>query len=106
MCWNIIYPGRLQTRQRINWVDGVLLPEDSQLSKSNIIDNRRIITQAWIGWQGTTKQELFDMVINLGEYSVDNLLNDRNLEDCLLDSSFANWIEINEAEKLIQILLK
>ncbi|MGN6179828.1 MAG: hypothetical protein ACTHNW_11645 [Mucilaginibacter sp.] len=89
------------------WCDGILLPDDnSQLSKQNIINTRQIITRAWIGWLGTTKQDLFKMIILLGECSVDKGLTDQNLQNCLCENDTTDWIVINDVEKLIQIQLK
>ncbi len=86
------------------WCDGIAKPTySSQLTFKNIIDSRQITTKAWIGVDGQTP---YDMIINLGEISVDRLMQGLSLIDCLPSQTSMDWILIDTEEKTIEVSLK
>src|SRR5688572_10810614 len=66
---------------RSRWMDGVLMPVESQLTRKHINDVRRIETHAWtVTNNGDIK---FDLIIYFGKYSLRRYAKGSALDDCL-----------------------
>lgn len=88
------------------WCDGVQhLPEDMEsLLYKNIKVNKEINTKAWIGYSG---QEIYDMKIKFGKYSLDNYKSKKSLIECIPEKNEnLKWIKINIKNKRIEVQLK
>lgn len=82
------------------WCDGVLVKE---ISKKQINDKRVIETTAWIGKNG---QEVYEMLIYLGKYSLRRCARGTSMIDCLPSSDSMDWINIDIEKHWIEIQLK
>ncbi len=87
------------------WCDGIdSIPRNIiDLSKSNILKNKSIITKAWIGKSG---QDEYEMEILLGDESIILYEQNESLIPCIPTSDFKDWINIDTSRKHIQIQLK
>ena len=87
---------------RYFWCDGVLLPDDEQLTVEKVNDKRTITTSALIGTDGQT---VYLLTVKLGNYSLKQYLNSSDLKDCLPDENSTDWIKFNIENKTIEITL-
>jgi hypothetical protein len=86
------------------WCDGVLMPtNDLQLKKKNINDKRKIVTKAFLGYDG---QDEYDMTINFGQYSLRRYAKGTNLSDCLPNEDTMDWVSLDIKSKTIELQLK
>ena len=52
------------------WCDGISMPTiESELTKKYVNDKRKIITKAWLGFDG---QDEYEMTIHLGQHTAHN----------------------------------
>lgn len=85
------------------WCDGIDVPViNEQFTSQNITNIKQIITKAWIGTDGNDR---YDMIIKLGRCSRRRALKGLDLEVCLPDSAFVDWVEIDVEDCLIVIKL-
>ncbi len=86
------------------WCDGVSwFPNDIELNKKHVNDNRKIITKAWIGKTG---QDVYQMTLIFGRKALSRYAKDGDLTDCIPDAdSNQEWIEIDIDKKTISIQL-
>lgn len=82
------------------WCDGV---DYHHFDKKYVNDNRKIRTIAWIGQGG---QDIYEMTIIFGKYSLRRYAKGTNMIDCVPDSDSMDWITLNVEEKKIEIRLK
>ena len=83
--------------------DGVDKPIiNEQFTSRNITSIKQIITKAWIGADGNGR---YDMVIKLGRCSRRRALKGLDLDDCLPDGAFADWVEVDVGNCLIVVKL-
>lgn len=86
------------------WCDGILIPtNDFQLTKKNINDKRKIVTKAWLGYDG---QDEYEMTINLGRYSLRRYVKGTDLSDCLPKEDNMDWVLLDMKSKTIELKLK
>lgn len=86
------------------WCDGIAEPSfSSQLTFKDIIESKKINTNAWIGIDG---QSPYEMVINLGEKSVAQLKQGLSLKDSLPSWTSMDWISIDTENKIIEVNLR
>ncbi len=87
------------------WCDGVSwFPHDeAQLTKKKINDTKKLITQAWIGKTG---QDIYQMTIHFGKYSLRRCAKGKPIIDCIPASDNMEWVEIDISKKTIEIRLK
>jgi hypothetical protein len=86
------------------WCDGVLMPFiESQLTKKNVNDTRKIVTKAWLGYDG---QGEFEMTIHFGQLSLRRYAKGSDLGDCLPSENSMDWIELDIERKTIELQLK
>jgi len=86
------------------WCDGVLMPtNDLQLTKKNINDKRKIVTKAFLGYDG---QDEYDMTINFGQYSLRRYAKGTDLSDCLPNEETMDWVSLDMKSKTIELQLK
>jgi hypothetical protein len=86
------------------WCDGVLMPFiESQLTKKSVNDTRKIITKAWLGYDG---QGEFEMTINFGQHSLKRYAKGSDLTDCLPSKYSMEWITLDIKRKTIELQLK
>ncbi len=83
------------------WCDGVAVPD--QKTMKSLIGTKTIIADAWIGVDGQAK---YEMVVKLGDCSLDKLKNGQNLSDCLPDEQSFDWVTIDIKKKTIELRLK
>jgi hypothetical protein len=83
------------------WCDGVRMPDDLLTMKS-VIEKKKIVTTAWIGIDGG---EIYEMILKLGENSLDNFRKGLSLIDCLPDAESLDWIIIDTNKKTIELQL-
>ncbi len=86
------------------WCDGVLMPtNDLQLTKKNVNDKRKIVTKAFLGYDG---QDEYDMTINFGQYSLRRYAKGTDLSDCLPNEETMDWVSLDMKSKTIELQLK
>ena len=86
------------------WCDGVLMPLiESQLTKKSVNDRRKIVTKAWLGYDG---QGEFELTINFGEKSLSRYAKNSDLADCLLSEESTEWITLDIEQKTMGLQLK
>jgi hypothetical protein len=86
------------------WCDGVMMPLiSSQLSKKSVNDTRRIVTKAWIGYDG---QGEYELTIKFGKYSLRRYAKGTSLKDCVPGDETMGWINIDVEKRRIEIQLK
>ena len=103
LCWT--FANSPNPVLRAFWCDGVLeLPSGHyQITKKSVNDTRRIDTTAWLGKSG---QEVYDMTIRLGRYSLRRYAKGSNMIDCIPDEYTMDWISIDTENKVIEVCLK
>lgn len=85
------------------WCDGVLMPFiESQLTKKSVNDTRKIVTKAWLGYDG---QGDFEMTINFGQYSLRRYAKGFELTGCLPSENSMDWITLDIERKTIELQL-
>ncbi len=83
------------------WCDGVLHPAlDTVLKPEEILKNRRIETVAFVG---KTRQEQYDIVINLGRNSLKCYIEGRDLVEYLPSLECDDCLNVNINKHLIEI---
>ena len=86
------------------WCDGILMPtNDLQLTKKNINDKRKIVTKAWLGYDG---QDEYEITINFGQYSLRRYAKGTDLSDCLPNEDTMDWVSLDMKSKTIELQLK
>jgi hypothetical protein len=86
------------------WCDGVLMPfAESQLTKKGVNDTRKIVTKAWLGYDG---QGEFEMTINFGQLSLRRYAKGSDLSDCLPSENSMGWVTLDIERKTIELQLK
>jgi myosin-crossreactive antigen len=86
------------------WCDGVMMPFiESQLTKKSVNDTKKIVTKAWLGYNG---QGEFEMTINFGETSRECYAKGSDLTDSLPSEESMDWIILNIERKTIELQLK
>ena len=86
------------------WCDGVSwFPSHNQLTKKQVNDSQKIITEAWIGKDG---QSVYQATIHFGRKALSNYAKDKSLIDCIPElESESEWIEIDIENKKVGIKL-
>ncbi len=86
------------------WCDGISwTPNEFQLTKKYINDDRKIITKAWIGKTG---QDEYQAIIYFGKKALSRFTKESDLTDSIPEiESQINWIEIDIKNKIINIRL-
>jgi len=82
------------------WCDGVAMAE--QKTMKSLTETRTMSTTAWIGIDGQCK---YEMVVKLGDCSLEKLRNGLSLGECLPSENSSDWITIDIEKKTIQIQL-
>lgn len=82
--------------------DGVDMPYENHLTTKRVIETKKIATMAWIGTDG---QERYEMMIKLGENSLENFRKGLSLIDCLPDEESLDWIIIDIDKRRIELQL-
>lgn len=77
--------------------------EHCHYSKKYVNDNRKIGTRMWIGKEG---QEEYRAIIVLGKYALRRYGRGTDMSDCIPENDIDEWMQINEEERRIQIMLK
>jgi hypothetical protein len=86
------------------WCDGVMIPFiESQLTKKSVNDTKKIVTKAWLGYNG---QGEFEMTIKFGETSRECYAKGSDLTDSLPSEESMDWITLNIERKTIELRLK
>ena len=86
------------------WCDGVMMPLDElQLAKKSVNDTRKIVTKAWLGYDG---QGEFEMTVKLGQYSLRHYAKGSDLTDCLPSENSMDWIILDVERRRIELRLK
>jgi hypothetical protein len=85
------------------WCDGVAIPNDLLITRKSVIGAKKIVTMAWIGPDG---QEKYEMTINLGEKSLENIIKGESLTDCLPGEDSSEWITLDMQQHTIALQLK
>lgn len=85
------------------WCDGVAMPfVESQLTKKSVNDTRKIVTKAWLGYNG---QSEFEMTIHFGRHSLRRYARGADLGDCLPDFNSFDWIALDIDGRTIELML-
>jgi hypothetical protein len=85
------------------WCDGILVPtNDLQLTKKNINDKRKIVTKAWLGYDG---QDKYEMTIYFGQYSLRRYAKGNDLSDCLPSEDTMEWVSLDMNSRTIELQL-
>lgn len=82
--------------------DGVDMPYENHLTTKRVIETKEIATMAWIGTAG---QGRYEMIIKLGENSLNNFKKGLSLIECLPSEESLDWITINIEKRTIQLQL-
>ena len=83
------------------WCDGISMPfVDSELSLSNILVNKQLLTKAWMGPDG---QGIYDVTIKFGPSSIFSINNGLSLTDCLPET--LDWWDIDIESNTIEVRL-
>ena len=77
---------------RYLWCDGILLPDDKQLTLANICQNKEILTRGWFGYDG---QGPFWFTIKFGPKALKAYSEGLSLTDCVPGDETVNWIDVN-----------
>ncbi len=87
------------------WCDGVawLTSNDLQLTKKHVNDTQKIETLAYIGKDG---QEIYQMTIRFGKYSLRRYAQGKSLIDCIPREETMDWIDIDINKKTIELRLR
>ncbi len=86
------------------WCDGILMPtNDLQLTKKSINDKRKIVTKAFLGYDG---QDEYEMTINFGQYSLRRYAKGTDLSDSLPNEDTMDWVSLDMKSKTIELKLK
>jgi hypothetical protein len=83
------------------WCDGILIEENIYI-ESTIELEKQIIAKAWIGFNG---QDIYKMVIKLGERSFERYLAGTDASDCMPDANTWSWFSIQPDAKIIEVRL-
>jgi len=75
---------------------------ESQLTLKIVNDTRKIVTTAFIGVDG---QDLYEMVIHLGRYSLKRYAKGSSLVTCIPPANITDWIDINANKRIINLKL-
>ncbi len=86
------------------WCDGIdHIPSNMKsLLKVNLVKNREIKTNAWIGKDG---QGEYKMTIKFGNKSIENYKKNQSLVTCIPIDDFQNWVFIEPDRKEIEVKL-
>ena len=79
------------------WCDGV---NCSFVLKRELIVQKRIVTNAWLGVDG---QDHYELTLNLGQQSLEKCLANESLHDCLPSDDLADWIQIDLVKKRVRM---
>jgi hypothetical protein len=84
------------------WCDGIEVPEAWNQPPIDLKESKQIITGAWLGLTG---QDKYQMIIKLGEISLDRCSSGININDCLPDGQSLDWIDIDLLNRRIVLQL-
>ena len=85
------------------WCDGIQMPFiDSQVTKKSVNDTRKIVTKAWLGYDG---QGEYEMTINFGPRSLGRYEKGADLTDCVPSDESMDWITLDIEGKTIALQL-
>lgn len=92
------------------WCDGVLLPTtEIDYSQKQILKTKEVVAKAWIDEgkiKGTKRgQFLYDMKIQFGLKSLDNVKAGARLEECIPNTGADAWILLDRKNKTIVVQL-
>ncbi|HWZ04084.1 MAG TPA: hypothetical protein VNX40_10785 [Mucilaginibacter sp.] len=82
--------------------DGVDVPYENHLTTKRVIETKEIATMAWVGTDG---QGRYEMIIKLGENSLNNFKKGLSLIECIPSEESLDWITINIEKRTIQLQL-
>lgn len=85
------------------WCDGISMPSEIQLSKKRINDQRKILTKAWLGFDG---QDEYEMIVHFGRCSLRRYAKGTGLTDCLPSEDSLDWIALDQETKTIELNLR
>ncbi|MDY7393912.1 hypothetical protein UMM65_01525 [Aureibaculum sp. 2210JD6-5] len=85
------------------WCDGVAKPENEVNFNSEYVEQKSEVELR--AWFGETGQEVYKVILRLGENSKNKILNNSEIIDCIPEVN-ENWIELNEENKTLIINLK
>ena len=86
------------------WCDGILAPfMDQELTKKSVSDTRKIVTTAFIGYDG---QDRFEMTIRLGKYALRRYAKGTSMVDCIPGEESMDWITLDVVNRKIEVRLK
>jgi hypothetical protein len=90
------------------WCDGVYLPDSpDDFSPEKASDTGKINLRAAIPkGQYEEKEFWFDLILKFGKQSLKKYTGGKSLADCIPDTSNADWIELDEENKIIEVQLK
>ncbi|MGZ3778394.1 MAG: hypothetical protein ACXVJV_16135 [Mucilaginibacter sp.] len=84
------------------WCDGIEIPEECSQLSEGFHESRQIITCALLG---TTGQDKYQMVIKLGDISLERCTKGVNISDCLPGDQSSDWVDIDPASKTVVLKL-
>ena len=85
------------------WCDGVAKPvNEVNFNLDYVRRNSKLELRAWFGKRG---QEVYRLILKLGENSKNKILNNSEIINCIPEMS-EDWIELNEKNKSLIINLK
>lgn len=84
------------------WCDGVEVPEAWNQPQIDLKESKQITTGAWLGLTG---QDKYQMIIKLGEISLDRCSSGININDCFPDDRSLDWIDIDLLNRRIVLQL-
>lgn len=85
------------------WCDGILMPDEQQLSFEIIKNKSEVVTDAWLGYDG---QEKYKMVIKLGPCALSNYEKGQSLIECVPDERSLDWVNLDVDNKKIELHLQ
>ena len=96
--------------QRRCWCNGVVASDNDTLySIEQVLKTRQLVAKAWID-EGLGEDEglqyLYDLRLNFGDKSADNLKTAERLDACFPDDGFGSWkITLDKVNKTIDVQL-
>ena len=85
------------------WCDGISNPENEINFNSEYVKQKSELELR--AWFGKTGQEVYKLILKLGENSKNQILNNLEIINCIPEPN-ENWIELNEDRKTLIINLK
>ena len=91
--------------QKVNgfWCDGVLLSEpDNYYSQKFINDNRQTKLKAYVGKDG---QSVYSLTLKFGEKALSRYARNLDIAECIPQTDFNKWFNIDTSKLKIEIQL-